>query len=188
MSKLSKSMLKRMILQEMEKMMDEAELLEPSMLPPEEHGRYLRSKHKKRSMCEQCGSAMYEGQCMECGYAAMEESCSKHGVLLYECGCMAADDDSDYSIDSMGMIGDALGVLTSHGYDVDATKGHHGHNNNYMAKAQLFKIAEYAQKLHDMIPDGHELDDWQRSHLSSIADDISEVYHSLSYKMHKGEI
>jgi len=139
-------------------------------------------------MCEQCGGSMYEGQCMECGYAMMEESCSKHGVLLYECGCMAVDDGSDYSIDSMGMIGDALGVLTSHGYDVDATKGHHGHNNNYMAKKQLYKISKYAQKLHDMIPDGYELDDWQRSHLSSIADDISEVYHSLDYDMFKGEI
>jgi len=183
MSKLSKSMLKRMILEEMQKMMDEAELVQPSDLDPE-----AAYRHKKHTMCYECGGAMYEGQCMECGYAAMEESCSKHGVLLYECGCMAADDDSDYSIDSMGMIGDTLGVLTSHGYDVDATKGHHDHNNNYMAKSQLFKIAEYAQKLHDMIPDGYELDDWQRSHLSSIADDISEVYHSLSYKMYKGEI
>lgn len=177
MSKLSKSMLKRMILKEMQKMMDEAELVQPSDLDPE-----AAYRHKKHTMCYECGGAMYEGQCMECGYAAMEESCSKHGVLLYECGCMAADDYSDYSIDSM-MIGspDIMSMTDLQSHD-------HDHNNNYMAKSQLFKIAEYAQKLHDMIPDGHELDDWQRSHLSSIADDISEVYHSLSYKMYKGEI
>jgi len=176
MSKLSKSMLKRMILEEMQKMMDEAELLQPSELDPE-----AEYRHRKHTMCYECGGAMYEGQCMECGYTMMEESCSKHGVLLYECGCMAADDGSDYSIDSMMMDDEpmifSLPQLSSH-----------GHDNNYMAKSQLFKIAEYAQKLHDMIPDGYELDDWQRSHLSSIADDISEVYHSLSYKMYKGEI
>lgn len=176
MSRLSKSLLKRMILEEIEKMMDEDALMSPPHIG--EPG-YL--SYKQGSMCEQCGGSMYEGQCMECGYAMMEESCSKHGVLLYECGCMAANDGSDYSIDSMMMDDEpmifSLPQLSSH-----------GHDNNYMAKSQLFKIAEYAQKLHDMIPDGYELDDWQRSHLSSIADDISEVYHSLSYKMYKGEI
>ena len=164
--KLSKATLKRMILEEMEKMMDEDALMSP---PHVGDPGYLA--YKQGSMCEQCGGSMYEGECMECGYAMMEESCSEHGVLLYECGCMAADDDSDYSIDSM-MI---------------AQPDHH-HNNNYMAKKQLYKISKYAQKLHDMIPDGYELDDWQRSHLSSIADDISEVYHSLDYDMFKGEI
>ena len=40
----------------------------------------------------------------------------------------------------------------------------------------LHKIKEYAEKLQHMIPDGHDLDDWMRSHISQAADDISEVY------------
>ena len=79
------------------------------------------------------------------------------------------------------MIGDALGVLTHAGYDVDATKGDHRSHNNYMAKPSLYKVAKYAQKLLHMIPDGYELDDWQRTKIAQISDDISEVYHSLDY-------
>lgn len=61
-------------------------------------------------------------------------------------------------------------------------------NNGYMAKPQLYKISKYAKELYDMLPDTYNMTDWQRSHLSSIADDISEVYHSLEHKLHKGEI
>ena len=162
--KLSKATLKRIILEEIEKMMDEDSLLDPPQI-----GEPGYVDYKQGSMCEQCGASMYyEGQCMKCGYIMMEGSCCDHSD---GCGCADVDDGSDYSIDSMII-----------------NQPDHHHNNNYMAKKQLYKISKYAQKLHDMIPDGYELDDWQRSHLSSIADDISEVYHSLDYDMFKGEI
>ena len=61
-------------------------------------------------------------------------------------------------------------------------------SSSYMAKPQLNKIAKYANKLYYSIPEGYELDDWMRSHLSSIADDISEVYHSIDHKLYKGEM
>jgi len=128
-------------------------------------------------MCEQCGgSSMYEGECSECGY--MGEGMLNEGNCS---SCGPADDGSDYSTDTMGMIGDALGVLTHAGYEVDATKGDHRSHNNYMAKPSLYKVAKYAQKLLHMIPDGYELDDWQRTKIAQISDDISEVYHSLDY-------
>lgn len=65
-------------------------------------------------------------------------------------------------------------------------KGHHK-SSSYMAKPQLQKISEYSKKLHDMICDGEQLDDWMESHIAQMADDISEVYHALSYhkKRHK---
>ena len=101
------------------------------------------------------------------------------------------DDGTDYSIDTMGMIGDALGVLTHHGYEVDASKGHAKdkkyHHNNYMAKPDLYKVAKYAKKLLHMIPDGYELMDWQRHKIAQISDDISEVYHSLDYDFRDDE-
>jgi hypothetical protein len=136
-----------------------------------------------QSTCEQCGGMTYEGDCMECGYSG--------GNMLKEgdCGCggSSSDDGTDYSTDTMGMIGDALGVLTHAGYDVDATKGGHRSHNNYMAKPSLYKVAKYAQKLLHMIPDGYELDDWQRTKIAQLADDISEVYHSLDYDFNNDE-
>jgi hypothetical protein len=71
------------------------------------------------------------------------------------------------------------------------SKSHHDKNHHksssYMAKPQLEKIAEYAQKLHDMICHGEQLDDWMESHIAQMADDVAEVYHALSYnkKHHK---
>ena len=87
------------------------------------------------------------------------------------------------------LIDGALGTLTGLGYHVDAHKDddHKYQNNNYMAKPSLYKVAKYAQKLLQMIPDGYELDDWQRTKIAQISDDISEVYHSLDYDFHDDE-
>jgi hypothetical protein len=91
------------------------------------------------------------------------------------------------------LIDSALGTLTGLGYHVDAHKdpgmpaGYVPSHNNYMAKPSLFKVAKYAQKLLQMIPDGYELDDWQRTKIAQISDDISEVYHSLDYDFHDDE-
>lgn len=237
MSKLSKNMIRRLIMQEMSKMVGEDALISrgkdsyrntgyrPNARAPHNSNLTKRkdsfddfgggsSCHKCGSqsvfegmceqcgametsilegkMCEQCGGAIYEGECSECGYM---------GEMLNEgdcgcatgCDCRKTNDGSDYSIDTMGMIGDALGTLTGAGYTVDAHKhhdhdgqlgGHKYHNNNYMAKPSLYKVAKYSQKLLQMIPDGYELDDWQRTKIAQIADDISEVYHSLDYDFH----
>lgn len=101
--------------------------------------------------------------------------------------------DHDHNHDQNELIDDALGTLTGLGYHVDAHKDngqlddHKYQNNNYMAKPSLYKVAKYAQKLLQMIPDGYELDDWQRTKIAQISDDISEVYHSLDYDFHDDE-
>jgi len=237
MNKLTKDRIRKMVMQELASMVGEDAIISPNN-PRDEYRSNTRNriprnlsltKHSDsyddfggaKDSCEQCGGMTYEGDCMECGYSG--------GKMLQEggCGCGGStsdDDGSDYSIDTMGMIGDALGVLTHAGYDVDATKGgHRDHNNymanhplgdysnlnntnitpeqafdagyevsgidddnhrkhnNYMAKPSLYKVAKYAQKLLHMIPDGYELDDWQRTKIAQISDDISEVYHSLDY-------
>ena len=198
MSKLSKNMIRRLIMQEMAKMVGEDALIsrEKDSYRDTGYRQNARSPHNlsltkhsdsyddfggAKGTCEQCGGMAYEGECMECGYM---------GEMLSEgdCGCGTcagcSDDGTDYSTDTMGMIGDALGVLTHAGYDGDATKGGHRSHNNYMAKPSLYKVAKYSQKLLQMIPDGYELDDWQRTKIAQIADDISEVYHSLDYDFH----
>ena len=67
----------------------------------------------------------------------------------------------------------------------DTKQHYHG---AYMSKSQLYKIAKYAEKLYNMIPKGYDLEDWMRSKLSSIADDISEVYHALDHDKFEGDL
>lgn len=60
-----------------------------------------------------------------------------------------------------------------------------------MARADLYKIAKYAIKLHDMLKSVSEaegLEGWQQSKITKASDYISSVYHNLDYKMKFGEI
>ena len=201
MNKLTKDKIRKMVMQELASMVGEDALVTPKgkdLYRDTGYNPQSRSPHNlsltkqsdayddfggAQDTCEQCGGMAYEGDCMECGYSG--------GKMLQEgdCGCSgeSKDDGSDYSTDTMGMIGNTLGVLTHAGYDVDATKGDHRSHNNYMAKPSLYKVAKYAQKLLHMIPDGYELDDWQRTKIAQLADDISEVYHSLDYDFNNDE-
>jgi hypothetical protein len=73
--------------------------------------------------------------------------------------------------------------------DNDVKIGNHKHyKGSYMAKNHMYKTAKYAEKLYHMIPDGHNLEDWMRSKLAQIADDISEVYHALDHDIFEGDI
>jgi len=197
MSNLTNSKLRRMIMQELAKMVGEDALVAPGGRDAYRDTGYrpqARSPHNltltKRSdsyddfgggddVCEQCGGMTYEKECMECGYM------NKSARMLEEggCGCggsSSSSDGTDYSIDTMGMIGNVLGNMTHDSHDKYS-------HNNYMAKPSLYKVAKYAQKLLHMIPDGYELDDWQRHKIAQISDDISEVYHSLDYDFHDDE-
>jgi hypothetical protein len=55
-----------------------------------------------------------------------------------------------------------------------------------MARADLYKIAKYAIKLHDMlkgVSEAEGLEGWQQSKITKAADYISSVYHNLDYEM-----
>ena len=53
----------------------------------------------------------------------------------------------------------------------------------YMTKSQLFKIGEYALKMHDMIEDGENLPEWMQSKVAQMAQSIGDVFHALNYDM-----
>jgi hypothetical protein len=174
------------------------------------------SRMLEGKMCEQCGSSdMYEGECMECGYSKggmLEEggcgcgtcsTCSDNDMDddfipdQFEQPAMFSDSDymshdHDGGDDITQIIMGALGGMKMDD-DVHMHKdpgmpaGYVPSHNNYMAKPSLYKVAKYAQKLLQMIPDGYELDDWQRTKIAQISDDISEVYHSLDYDFHDDE-
>lgn len=55
-----------------------------------------------------------------------------------------------------------------------------------MARAQLYKLAKYAIKLHDMLKSVSEregLEGWVQAKITTAADDVGSVYHHLDYQM-----
>ena len=159
--KLKRSTIRKLVIQEINKMKEDS--LRTGFDDHDRQSHYQSKVGKSRS-CDECGSSMYEGEsvCEQCG-SMYEVSSLNEG----DCGCGTSKKDSMIS------IGDF------------SNKKHH---NNYMAKPSLYKVAKYAQKLLEMIPDGYELDDWQRTKIAQISDDISEVYHSLDYDKFEGDL
>jgi hypothetical protein len=59
-----------------------------------------------------------------------------------------------------------------------------------MARADLYKIAKYAIKLHEMLKGVSEtegLEGWQQAKITKASDYLSSVYHNLDYSMKFGE-
>ena len=59
-----------------------------------------------------------------------------------------------------------------------------------MARADLYKLAKYAIKLHDMlkgVSEAEGLEGWQQAKITKAADYISSVYHNLDYDMNVAE-
>jgi len=55
-----------------------------------------------------------------------------------------------------------------------------------MARADLYKIAKYAIKLHDMlkgVSEAEGIEGWQQAKITKCADYIGSVYHALDYDM-----
>lgn len=55
-----------------------------------------------------------------------------------------------------------------------------------MARSDLYKIAKYAVKLHDMlktVSEAEGIEGWQQAKITKAADYISSVYHALDYDM-----
>lgn len=51
-----------------------------------------------------------------------------------------------------------------------------------MARADLYKLAEYSIKLFKMIDENDELDGWVQAKITKASDYISSVYHYLEYE------
>lgn len=50
-----------------------------------------------------------------------------------------------------------------------------------MAKAELYKSAQYSAKLFKMIDDNEELEGWVQSKITKASDYLSSVYHWMEY-------
>lgn len=63
----------------------------------------------------------------------------------------------------------------------------YGEGDGRMLKAQLHKIARYAQSLHDELRDSDELPEWVKAKVSVMDSDMGRIKHYLSYKMMRKE-
>ena len=61
------------------------------------------------------------------------------------------------------------------------------HGEGRMAKSQLYRAAEYASELEQMIQDGDELDAWVQAKITKASDYLSSVKHYLYYKNVRGD-
>ena len=179
--KLKRSTIRKLVIQEINKMKEDS--LRTGFDDHDRQSRYQSKVGKSRS-CDECGSSMYEGEsvCEQCG-SMYEISSLTEG----DCGCGGSSNSgTDNSIDTMYDLFDVGAKSTQ----ISFNDAHNNEikSNNYMAKPSLYKVAKYAQKLLEMIPDGYELDDWQRTKIAQISDDISEVYHSLDYDKFEGDL
>ena len=190
MNKLDQKKLRQFIRNEAMKLVDEDALFskpnlgDPHYIPRKKHHHPVR--HHDGMMDKEL-----DYFCQKCEDYHEDESDCPHGeyevdlkMLAEACGCAQAIEDEapgmkDYSLSSMGMMG------MHHQPAVHKTGHGHKKRSSYMAKPQLAKISKYAGLLLSMIDDNEELQDWQESHIAQMADDISEVFHSIEYKHHK---
>ena len=61
------------------------------------------------------------------------------------------------------------------------------HGEGRMARSQLYRTAEYATELEQMIQDGEELDAWVQAKITKASDYLSSVKHYLEYKRIRGD-
>ena len=59
----------------------------------------------------------------------------------------------------------------------------YGEGEGKMSKSQLFKIAEYAAVLHEMLNDDDDLPEWVQSKIAVMSHDIGKIKHYLEYKI-----
>lgn len=54
-----------------------------------------------------------------------------------------------------------------------------------MVKQNLFQLSVYAAKLHDMLQEGHDVEEWVQEKIIEANSKISDVYHYLEYEEFK---
>ncbi len=56
-----------------------------------------------------------------------------------------------------------------------------------MAKSDLYRIAKYAQSVHDMISEYDDLPEWLESKITKAADYLASVKHYIEYEIVSGD-
>jgi len=76
-------------------------------------------------------------------------------------------------------------IENSQGRNLSYGSGPSPDNESRMTKSQLFKVARYAQSLHDMLQDSDDLPEWVQSKIAVMDNDIGKIKHYLEYKLNR---
>jgi hypothetical protein len=90
--------------------------------------------------------------------------------------------DLDQLNPEMGQEEPAMDTPADTGGDVIGTHGD-SDREGAMAKADLFKLANYSHKLYQQINDNDQFEAWVQAKITKAADYIASVYHYLEYEM-----
>jgi len=190
---MNRKALKRMIQQEIARVREDALFDRPEVGEPH----YMSRNDMSCPSCgmDPCQCDDYGDACPACGMnpcqcvpsSGYSMSCAECGdVMVMQEGCGCGGSEKAFEPLSLPMFDmQSMSMCPSCGMDPCqcGVEDNH-HRGAYMAHPQLHKIEKYARELQQMIPQGHDLDDWMRSHISQAADDLAEVYHKLEYKSH----
>lgn len=78
------------------------------------------------------------------------------------------------------------GSHTSYGDDQHFEEEHtDGGDELEMVKQNLFQLSVYAAKLHDMMQEGEDVEEWVQEKVVEATSKISDVYHYLEYQTYK---
>lgn len=69
----------------------------------------------------------------------------------------------------------------NHGYEEES----HEDEEREMIKQNLFQLSVYAAKLHDLMEQGCESEEWVQEKIVEATSKISDVYHYLEYQNYK---
>lgn len=78
------------------------------------------------------------------------------------------------------------GFEDDHDYEMHMEEEHtDGGDELEMVKQNLFQLSVYAAKLHDMMEEGCDVEEWVQEKIVEATSKISDVYHYLEYQQYK---
>ena len=146
--------------------------------------------HSNCSVGDSClanlGGNLYSGTMTNC--AAGQPGCAQ-GANNQWVMCVAYGvNPGNTSTGNIAMLSDkGSGFVNKQGGSDRLTKfnrrqiGESKHGGSYMAKKQLFSIADKAMDMADRLPDNTQLEDWMESHIAKADSMMDSVYDSFDY-------
>jgi hypothetical protein len=132
------------------------------------------------------GGSSYPGSMVNC--SAGQPGCAQGANNAWVVCVAYGVNPGNTSTGNIAMLSDkGSGFVNKQGGSDRLTKfnrrqiGESKHSGSYMAKKQLFSIADKAMDMADRLPDNTQLEDWMESHIAKADSMMDSVYDSFDY-------